>query len=175
METSIREVTSEATIHEKKKLRKELRLFDMVFILAAALIGVDQLGAFASNGGQALTWLTISAITYFIPYGLLTAELGSTFTQEGGFYEWCKLAGGRLFAAPVALLALRLAAVAGCQTAAVPRLKPVPCRGYPTAALPAAAVATAVLRECLRPAERYPAGRSPVGPWGQAARRDASR
>jgi amino acid transporter len=104
MDTSIREVTSEATIHEKKKLRKELRLFDMIFILAAALIGVDQLGAFASNGGQALTWLIISAITYFIPYGLMMAELGSTFTQEGGFYEWCKLAGGRFFAAPVALL-----------------------------------------------------------------------
>lgn len=30
---------------------------------------------------------------------MLTAELGSTFTQEGGVYVWCKLAGGRFFAA----------------------------------------------------------------------------
>jgi hypothetical protein len=41
MNTSIREVTSEATLHEKKKLRKELRFFDRIFILTAALIGID--------------------------------------------------------------------------------------------------------------------------------------
>jgi glutamate:GABA antiporter len=38
-------------------------------------------------------------VTFFLPYGLLVAELGSTFPQEGGIYEWCKLAGGRLYAA----------------------------------------------------------------------------
>jgi amino acid transporter len=98
MDTSIREVTSEATVQEKTKLRKELRLLDMVFFTAAGLIGIDTLGAISVNGGQTLTWLLISAITFLIPYGLLTAELGSTFPQEGGFYEWCKLAGGRFYA-----------------------------------------------------------------------------
>src|SRR5207248_7850593 len=48
-------------------------------------------------------WLLISAITFFLPYGLLTAELGSTFTQEGGPYEWCKLAYGRLLASLAAM------------------------------------------------------------------------
>ena len=96
MDSSIREVTTLATLVEKKKLRKELRLFDLVFFTAAAIIGIDTLGAVSSNGGQALTWLLFSALTFLIPYGLLTAELGSTFTQEGGLYEWCKLAGGRL-------------------------------------------------------------------------------
>lgn len=102
--SSIREVTTQATIEEKRKLRKELRLFDMVFFTAAGIIGIDTLGAVSSNGGQAFTWIIISAITFLIPYGLLTAELGSTFTQEGGVYEWCKLAGGRLFASLAAML-----------------------------------------------------------------------
>jgi len=97
--TSIREVTTQATLEEKKKLRKEFRFFDMVFYTVAAIIGIDTLGAVSSNGGQALTWLLISAVTFLLPYGLLTAELGSTFTQEGGVYEWCKMAGGRFFAA----------------------------------------------------------------------------
>src|SRR6266446_3531 len=97
--TSIREVTSQATLEEKKKLRKEFRYFDMIFYTVAALIGIDTLGAVSSSGGQALFWLLISAITFLLPYGLLTAELGSTFTQEGGVYEWCKMAGGRFFAA----------------------------------------------------------------------------
>ncbi len=102
--TSIREVTSQATLEEKKKLRKEFNYFDMIFYTVAALIGIDTLGAVSSLGGQALTWLLISAVTFLLPYGLLTAELGSTFTQEGGMYEWCKLAGGRLFASFGAML-----------------------------------------------------------------------
>jgi len=103
MDTSIREVTTSATLQEKKKLRKEFRLFDMIFYTVAAIIGIDTLGAVSSNP-QALTWLVISAITFLIPYGLLTAEIGSTFTQEGGVYEWCKLAGGRIFASFAAML-----------------------------------------------------------------------
>src|ERR1700687_1098642 len=99
MDTSIRQVTTQATLEEKKKLKKEFKLFDMIFVTIAAIIGIDTLGAVSSNGAQALTWLLISAVTFLIPYGLLTSELGSTFTQEGGVYEWCKMAGGRFFAA----------------------------------------------------------------------------
>src|SRR5258708_8134099 len=102
--SSIREVTTQATLEEKKKLRKEFRFFDMVFYTVAAIIGIDTLGAVSSNGGQALTWLLISAVTFLLPYGLLTAELGTTFTQEGGVYEWCKLEGGGYFAALAAML-----------------------------------------------------------------------
>lgn len=101
--TRIREVITSATLEEKKKLRKEFRLFDMIFYTVAAIIGIDTLGAVSSNP-QALTWLLISAITFLIPYGLLTAEIGSTFSQEGGVYEWCKLAGGRIFASFAAML-----------------------------------------------------------------------
>ena len=103
MDTSIREVTSEATIHEKKKLRKEFRLFDMVFFIASAILGLDTLGAVSSQGGQALSWVLISAITFLLPYSMLTAELGSTFSQEGGVYGWCKLACGRYYAALTAM------------------------------------------------------------------------
>lgn len=104
MDSSIREVTTSATLEEKKKLRKEFRYFDMIFYTAAAIIGIDTLGAVSSNGPQAFTWLLISAVIFLIPYGLLASELGSTFTQEGGVYEWCKLAFGRPFAAMGAML-----------------------------------------------------------------------
>jgi amino acid transporter len=104
MDTSVREVTTSATLVEKKKLRKEFKIFDMIFIVVAGVIGIDTLGAVSSNGGQALTWLFISAITFLLPYGLLCAELGTTFPQEGGVYEWCKMAGGRYFAALASML-----------------------------------------------------------------------
>jgi amino acid transporter len=99
MDINLREVSSSAVLEEKKKLRKEFNYIDMIFYTLAALIGLDTLGAFASNGSQALTWLVISSITFLVPYALLTAELGSTFTQEGGMYVWCKMAGGRFYAA----------------------------------------------------------------------------
>ena len=99
MDINLREVVSSATLEEKKKLRREFAYLDMIFYTLAALIGLDTIGAFSANGAQALTWLVISAITFLFPYALLTAELGSTFTQEGGMYEWCKMAGGRFFAA----------------------------------------------------------------------------
>jgi amino acid transporter len=104
MDINLREVTSSAVLEEKKKLRKEFKYLDMIFYTLAALIGLDTMGAFAANGSQALTWLVISAVTFLVPYALLTAELGSTFTQEGGMYEWCKMAGGRFFAALGAML-----------------------------------------------------------------------
>lgn len=104
MDSSIREVTTSATLQEKKKLRKEFRYFDMVFYTVAAIIGIDTLGAVSSNGPQAFTWLLISAVLFLLPYGLLSSELGSTFTQEGGVYEWCKLAFGRPFAAMGSML-----------------------------------------------------------------------
>jgi glutamate:GABA antiporter len=104
MDTSVREVTTSATLEEKKKLRKEFKIFDMIFIVVAGVIGLDTLGAVSANGGQALTWLLISAVTFLVPYGLLCAELGTTFPQEGGVYEWCKMAGGRYFAALASML-----------------------------------------------------------------------
>src|SRR2546426_9433328 len=104
MDINLREVTSSAVLEEKKKLKREFGYLDMIFYTVAALIGLDTIGAFAANGTQALTWLVISAITFLFPYALLIAELGSTFTQEGGMYEWCKMAGGRFFAALAAML-----------------------------------------------------------------------
>jgi amino acid transporter len=104
METRPSEVTTTAALAEKKKLRKGLRRFDMICYTVVAVIGLNALGAFASNGAQAFTWLVLSAVTFFLPYGMLVAELGSTFPQEGGIYSWCKLAGGRLYAAFAATL-----------------------------------------------------------------------
>ena len=104
MITHLQEVTTTAALAEKKKLRKGFRGFDMLFYTVTAVIAINALGAFSANGAQALTWLVLSALTFFLPYGLLVAELGSTFPQEGGIYEWCKLAGGRLYAAFAATL-----------------------------------------------------------------------
>ena len=90
------EHTTAAAVTEKAKLKKHFSRFDMLFFLICTVVGVDTLGAVASNGAQGFTWLIFLGVFFFLPYALLTAELGSAFTEEGGCYVWTKLAFGRL-------------------------------------------------------------------------------
>src|ERR1700750_811481 len=98
-QVSLNDADTLAAEEEKSKLRKHFGRFDMLFFLLCTLVGLDTLGAVASNGAQGFTWLIFLAIFFFVPYALLTAELGSTFTEEGGSYIWVKLAFGRFVAA----------------------------------------------------------------------------
>jgi amino acid transporter len=91
--------TTQAALEEKKKLQKHFGRFDMVFFLLCTLVGLDTVGAVASKGAQAFTWLIFLGIFFFVPYALLTAELGTTFPEEGGPYVWPRLAFGRVVAA----------------------------------------------------------------------------
>src|SRR3954449_1027846 len=92
-------VETQAALDEKSKLKKHFGRFDMLFFLICTLVGVDTLGAVANKGPEGFTWLIVLAVFFFVPYALLTAELGSAFTDEGGCYVWTKLAWGRFVAA----------------------------------------------------------------------------
>lgn len=76
----------------------------MFFFLVCTLVGLDTIGSVAANGAQGFTWLIFLAPVFFLPYALLTSELGSTFTEEGGPYVWTKLALGRFVAGVNALI-----------------------------------------------------------------------
>jgi amino acid transporter len=103
-DTEFVDFTTAAAVEEKAKLQKHFGRFDMLFFLICTLVGLDTLGAVASNGAQGFTWLIFLAAFFFVPYALLTAELGSTFTEEGGAYIWVKLAFGRMVGAVAAIL-----------------------------------------------------------------------
>ena len=92
------DLITSAALGEKAKLRKHFSRFDIFFFLICTIVGVDTLGQVAQNGAQGFLWLIFLAIFFFIPYGLLTAELGAAFTEEGGAYIWTRMAWGRLTA-----------------------------------------------------------------------------
>lgn len=98
------EQTTAFALAEKKKLIKSLSRFDMVFFTICAFVGLDTLGTVAKNGPEGFLWLVILAIVFVAPYMLLMSEVGSAFTQEGGPYEWTKLAFGRLHGGIAAIL-----------------------------------------------------------------------
>src|SRR5262252_174004 len=89
---------------EKAKLRKVLGRVDLVLFTACAIMGFDGVAAAAEAGAQAITWLVISLVIFLVPYGMLTAELGSAFPVEGGPYEWVKMSSGRLTGSITAVL-----------------------------------------------------------------------
>jgi len=89
------EQTTALALEEKSKLIKSFRRFDMLFFTVCAFVGLDTLGTIAKNGPQGFFWLVFLAILFVIPYMLIMSEIGSAFTQEGGPYEWVKLAFGR--------------------------------------------------------------------------------
>ncbi|HEX7776764.1 MAG TPA: APC family permease [Parvibaculum sp.] len=74
--------------------RKVMRGLDMTLFTVCAILVIDQLAASAAIGPQAVFWWIFTMIFFFVPYGLITAELGSTYPDEGGIYAWVKRAFG---------------------------------------------------------------------------------
>ncbi len=87
-----------------ERFSKVLRGLDMTLFTVCAILVIDQLTAAASIGVQSIFWWIFTLILFFIPYGLITAELGSTYTEEGGIYAWVRRAFGPIWAGRVAWL-----------------------------------------------------------------------
>jgi hypothetical protein len=60
---------------EKAKLRKVLRRFDLILFTACAIVGLESVALAAQAGAQAITWLLVSLVLFFVPYGMVVAEL----------------------------------------------------------------------------------------------------
>lgn len=79
---------------------KTLGRLDIVFLSISAIIAIDTVAQIAAGGGaQAFTWTVVIGVTFLFPYALVVAELGSTFSEEGGPFVWVRLAFGKLAAA----------------------------------------------------------------------------
>lgn len=83
-------------IGEKKKT---LGFWDLFLFAFCAIFLIDTLPASAAIGPASITWWIICSIIYFLPYGLISAELGSTYPEQGGLYVWTKRAFGSKWAA----------------------------------------------------------------------------
>ena len=102
--SSVHAVVTPAAGEERRKFRRSVGRLDTAFLMLAAIIVLDTLGAVSSYGAQSFTWLIVMIIFFLVPYGLLTAELGTAFPEEGGPYVWVKLAFGRMAAAVVSVM-----------------------------------------------------------------------
>jgi amino acid transporter len=75
---------------------KTLRQRDMVLFTVAAILLPDTLASVASMGSSSLSWWIILAVFFLLPFGLISAELGCAYPEQGGIYAWVRDAfGGR--------------------------------------------------------------------------------
>jgi amino acid transporter len=67
---------------------------DLVLFSVSAILTIDTLASAASMGASWFGWWLLTVAFFFVPYGLITAELGSAWPQEGGVYVWVREAMG---------------------------------------------------------------------------------
>jgi amino acid transporter len=71
-----------------------LRRIDVTLFTVCAILVIDQLAAAASIGSSAIFWWSFTLVFFFIPYALISAELGAAYPEEGGIYSWVRRAFG---------------------------------------------------------------------------------
>ncbi|MGQ0278719.1 APC family permease [Sphingopyxis sp. Q841] len=96
--------TTVAPVTARPRFRRVLRRLDMTLFTVCAILIVDQLAASAAIGVQSIFWWVLTLILFFIPYGLITSELGSAYPEEGGIYAWVRRAYGQRWAGRTAWL-----------------------------------------------------------------------
>ena len=84
------------------KKKYKFRLFSAVLATVCIILVADAVAPTASIGHSQYIWWAIMLIGFFVPYALISAELGTQYPSEGGMYTWVKKAFGKKWAARVA-------------------------------------------------------------------------
>lgn len=84
------------------KEKKKFRLFDAVLMAVVVILVVESAAPAAAIGSSQFFWWGLLLVLFFLPYGLISAELGTTYDDEGGIYDWVKKAYGRRWGGRVA-------------------------------------------------------------------------
>ncbi|HUA12715.1 MAG TPA: APC family permease [Solirubrobacteraceae bacterium] len=79
--------------------RRVLGLRDITLYTVSAVLVVETLTSSAAVGTKTLAWWLLFLILFYVPYGLITAELATTYPEQGGIYVWVRRAFGRRAAA----------------------------------------------------------------------------
>jgi len=82
--------------------KKKFRLIDAVLATVCLILVVEAAAPSAAIGNSQYFWWIILLGAFFLPYGLVSAELGTAYRDEGGLFDWVKRAFGRKWGGRVA-------------------------------------------------------------------------
>jgi glutamate:GABA antiporter len=75
-------------LSQEPNFERCLRSSDLLLFSVSAILTIDSLASAASMGVTWFTWWGIVMVLFFIPYGLMTAEMGAAWPGEGGLLIW---------------------------------------------------------------------------------------
>ncbi len=86
--------TADGKKQDQPGLRRELRLWDLVFLNLSAVVGIRWVAAAAHAGPGAFLLQALAAAFFFLPCALVVGGLSRRFPEEGGLYIWSREAFG---------------------------------------------------------------------------------
>lgn len=75
--------------------KKKFRLIDAVMAVICVVFVAEAAGPVAAIGNSQYFWWLFLLITFLLPYGLISSELGTTYEGDGGLYDWVSKAFGK--------------------------------------------------------------------------------
>ena len=84
------------------KKKKKFKLLDAILATVCITLVAESVPASAAIGNSQYFWWIFLIVAFCLPYGLISAELGSTYQSDGGMYDWVKKAFGAKMASRVA-------------------------------------------------------------------------
>ncbi|MDD5091202.1 MAG: APC family permease, partial [Candidatus Wallbacteria bacterium] len=75
-------------------MKKTMRLSDIVLMNLTAIVGFRWIPVAAAYGASAVVLWFLAALLFFIPLGLVAAELATAWPDQGGLYQWVRRAHG---------------------------------------------------------------------------------
>lgn len=82
--------------------KKKFRLFDAILGTVCLTLVCESVMPTAAIGNTQYFWWILLLVGFCLPYGMITAELGTAYPSEGGLYDWVKRAFGPRWAGRVA-------------------------------------------------------------------------
>lgn len=81
---------------------KKFRMFDAILSVICVVFVAEAAAPAAAIGNAQYFWWIFLIIAFLLPYGLIVAELGTTYEGDGGLYDWIRLAFGDAWGSRVA-------------------------------------------------------------------------
>ena len=75
--------------------KKKFRMLDAILAVICVVFVVEAAAPVAAIGNSQYFWWIFLMLTFLLPYGLISSELGTTYDSEGGIYDWVRNAFGR--------------------------------------------------------------------------------
>lgn len=70
--------------------KRTLTALDVTFYTVSSVLLVDQIAMAAAVGEAAIFWWLVVIALFLIPNTLVTAELGTSYPEQGGIYAWVR-------------------------------------------------------------------------------------